>query len=168
MWGVIENRNAAMVKVLFVCTGNICRSPTAEGVFRTLIDRRGLSGDIQTDSAGTHAYHVGEPPDSRSIAAAARRGFDLEPLRARVVGTEDFDRFDLILAMDRGHLDLLRQRCPPERLNRLRLFLSFAPGLGAHDVPDPYYGGPEAFERVLDLIEIGAAGLLGHLVPDQR
>ncbi|CCG42244.1 low molecular weight protein-tyrosine-phosphatase [Magnetospirillum molischianum] len=155
-----------MVKVLFVCTGNICRSPSAEGVFRDLVERRGLSGDIQTDSAGTHAYHVGARPDERSVAAAARRGIDLEPLRARVVCAEDFDRFDLILAMDRGHLDLLRQCCPPDRHNRLRLFLSFAPGLGVHDVPDPYYGGTHDFERVLDLIETGAAGLLDHLVPD--
>jgi len=166
MWAVIENRNATMVKVLFVCTGNICRSPTAEGVFRARVDARNLSDDIETDSAGTHAYHVGDPPDARSIAAAARRGIDLAPLRARVVAAEDFERFDLILAMDRGHFDLLRRRCPPDRLDRVRLFLSFAPELGVHDVPDPYYGGAEGFERVLDLIEAGAEGLLGHLVAE--
>jgi len=164
MWGVIENRNAAMVKVLFVCTGNICRSPTAEGVFRAMVLARDLSGKIEADSAGTHAYHVGDPPDTRSIEAAARRGIDLTPLRARVVATDDFDRFDLILAMDRGHLDLLQRRCPPGKRDRVRLFLSFAPALGVHDVPDPYYGGAEGFERVLDLIEAGAAGLLDHLV----
>lgn len=157
-----------MVKVLFVCTGNICRSPTAEGVFRARVDACNLSGDIQTDSAGTHAYHVGDPPDARSIAAAARRGIDLAPLRARVVAADDFQHSDLILAMDRGHFDLLRRRCPPDRLDRVRLFLSFAHGLGVQDVPDPYYGGPEEFEQTLDLIEAGIAGLLGHLAPTRE
>lgn len=157
-----------MVKVLFVCTGNICRSPTAEGVFRALAERRGLGHRIEADSAGTHAYHIGEPPDSRSIATAARRGFDLRPLRARKVAIEDFDRFDLLLAMDRDHLERLVRLAPVERRDRLALFLSFCPGLGADEVPDPYYDGPGAFEHVLDLIEAGSTALLDHLAAGGR
>jgi protein-tyrosine phosphatase len=152
-----------MVKVLFVCTGNICRSPTAHGVFRDLVRSQGLDGVIEVDSAGTHAYHVGQPPDDRSVAAARRRGVILDELRARQVGKTDFDTFDLILAMDRGHLGLLAGRCPPLRRDRLALFLSFAPQLGLQDVPDPYYGGGDGFERVLDMIEAGSAGLLEHI-----
>jgi protein-tyrosine phosphatase len=152
-----------MVKVLFVCTGNICRSPTAEGVFRALVDAEGLAGRIGVDSAGTHAYHVGEPPDRRSTEAARRRGFELKDLRARALRKGDFDEFDLLLAMDRSHLDLMTRACPEGRRERLALFLSFAPQLGAEDVPDPYYGGADGFERVLDMIEAGAAGLLAHV-----
>lgn len=152
-----------MIRVLFVCTGNICRSPSAEGVFRSLIEREGLTHAIGADSAGTHAYHVGEPPDPRSTAAAHQRGFRMDDLRARKVRPSDFDEFDLVLAMDRGHHQILSDLCPPERTERLALFLDFAPELGASDVPDPYYGGPEGFERVLDMIEAGALGLLAHL-----
>ncbi|MBY0432416.1 MAG: low molecular weight phosphotyrosine protein phosphatase [Rhodospirillales bacterium] len=152
-----------MVKILFVCTGNICRSPTAEGVFRHLVAREGLSDRIRTDSAGTHDYHVGEPPDYRSCAVARRRGFPIDDLRARQVGREDFAAFDLLLAMDRGHQRFLERLCPPEAEARLRLFLSFAPDLGLSDVPDPYYGGPDGFERVLDMIETASAGLLAHI-----
>ena len=152
-----------MVKVLFVCTGNICRSPTAHGVFRDLVIREGLGDRIVVESAGTHAYHVGEPPDHRSTAAAQDRGCDLRELRARQVVKSDFEDFDLILAMDRGHFGLLLSQCPPDRRESLALFLSFAPHLGIQDVPDPYYGAGDGFERVLDMIEAGSAGLLAYI-----
>ena len=152
-----------MVKVLFVCTGNICRSPTAHGVFRAMVERAGLAGVIDVESAGTHAYHVGEPPDRRSTEAARLRGFELKDLRARQVVKADFTEFDLILAMDRGHFGLMLGQCPPERRETLALFLSFAPQLNILDVPDPYYGAGDGFERVLDMIEAGSAGLLEHI-----
>lgn len=154
-----------MIKILFVCTGNICRSPTAEGVFRALVAAEGLDGRVTTDSAGTHAYHLGEPPDRRSAAAALKRGIDLSGLRARKVRPADFDDFDLVLAMDRSHADILRQMCPPDRGERVQLFLDFAPELGIKDVPDPYYGEGDGFERVLDMIEAGSRGVLAHLRP---
>lgn len=153
----------AMIKVLFVCTGNICRSPTAEGVFRALVMAEGLGGRVVVDSAGTHAYHVGEPPDLRSAAAARKRGIELADLRARKVRPGDFAEFDLLLAMDRSHQALLAQICPKGHEDRIRLFLSFAPHLGLRDVPDPYYGGGDGFERVLDMIEAGSRGLLDHI-----
>ena len=152
-----------MVKVLFVCTGNICRSPTAEGVFRALVEREGLAGRIAVDSAGTHGYHVGEPPDPRSTAAARRRGIILDDLRARRVRDADFADFDLVVAMDRSHERLLAAQCPPEHRDRLALFMRFAPQFGLLDVPDPYYGAGDGFERVLDMIAAGADGLLRHI-----
>ena len=152
-----------MVEVLFVCTGNICRSPTAEGVFRHLVRAAGLAERIAADSAGTHGYHTGEPPDERAARTAARRGIDLSDIRARPVARDDFRRFDLVLAMDRGHLALLGRLAPGAGDDRLRLFMEFAAGYDLLDVPDPYYGGAEGFERVLDMIEAGAAGLLDHI-----
>jgi protein-tyrosine phosphatase len=152
-----------MIKVLFVCTGNICRSPTAEGVFRALVAAEGLGDRIATDSAGTHGYHIGAPPDQRSSAAARRRGVVLDDLRARKVSVADFDEFDLVLAMDRSHHDILARLCPKGREGRLALFMDFAPGWGIKDVPDPYYGGADGFERVLDMIEAGAHGVLTRL-----
>ena len=152
-----------MIKVLLVCTGNICRSPTAEGVFRALVETEGLGARITTDSAGTSGFHVGEAPDRRSAAAARKRGVELCELRARKVKAGDFDAFDLVLAMDRSHLQLLRQMCPKGREDRVRMFLDFAPELGITDVPDPYYGAGDGFERVLDMVEAGSRGLLAHI-----
>jgi protein-tyrosine phosphatase len=149
--------------VLIVCTGNICRSPTAHGVLRDLVREAGLHGAVRLDSAGTHGYHAGEPPDERAQAHALRRGYDLSGLRARQVEDADFERFDLLLAMDHGHLRILERRCPGEHRHKLRLFMDYAPARGACDVPDPYYGGPDGFERVLDMIEDAARGLVAQL-----
>lgn len=150
-------------RVLFVCMGNICRSPTAEGVTRALAERGGMVASFEFDSAGTHGYHIGKAPDARASQAAAARGYDLSSLKARQVDSADFMRFDRILAMDRDNLDLLRQACPPEHRGKLGLFLEFASRHDEDEVPDPYYGGPEGFERVLDLIEDAAQGLLARI-----
>ena len=151
------------IKVLFVCTGNICRSPTAEGVFRAVVAAHGLTDRIAADSAGMQRYHVGDPPDARSVTAAQARGYDLHDLRARQVCPQDFTDFDLILAMDRGHYMALHQACPPDQQHRIHMFLDFAPGFTATDVPDPYYGGTDGFDLVLDMCENGAQGLLTHI-----
>lgn len=152
-----------MVKVLFVCMGNICRSPTAHGVFQRLVEQTGLIQHIKIDSAGTHAYHIGNPPDPRSQAAALRRGIDLSLQRARRVEADDFKLFDYILAMDQENLLSLRASCPPQHAHKLSLFLEFAPELTVREVPDPYYGAPTGFEQVLDLVEIASEGLMRHL-----
>jgi protein-tyrosine phosphatase len=152
------------MRILFVCMGNICRSPTAEGVFRRLVAERAPGVEIEVDSAGTHDYHVGDPPDPRSIAAAARRGVDLRRLRAREVRDEDFERFDLIIAMDRLNRETLLERSPAPFRDRIRLFMEFASDSEVEDVPDPYYGGAPGFERVLDLAEEAAAGLLDEIL----
>jgi protein-tyrosine phosphatase len=152
------------MRILFVCMGNICRSPTAEGVFRRLVAERAPGMAIEVDSAGTHDYHVGDPPDPRSIAAASRRGVDLSHLRARMVSDEDFERFDLIIAMDRLNRATLLDRSPEPFRERIRLFMEFAGSGEIEDVPDPYYGGAPGFERVLDLAEEAAAGLLDELL----
>ena len=149
--------------MLFVCMGNICRSPTAEGVFRHYVREAGLDRHIQADSAGTHAYHVGEPADRRAQAAASRRGISLEGIRARRVTDEDFHNFDYILAMDQDNLVLLHDRAPEGLRGKVRLFLEFAESRHENEVPDPYYGGAAGFERVLDLVEEASRGLLETL-----
>ncbi|MDG4548868.1 MAG: low molecular weight phosphotyrosine protein phosphatase [Candidatus Contendobacter sp.] len=150
-----------MVKVLFVCMGNICRSPMAEGAFRRLLERVELAEHVFVDSAGTHSYHIGSPPDPRSQATALSRGVSLRHLRARQVTTADLVEFDYVLAMDRDNFDhLLALGKEPEARRRIRLFLDFAPNLPEREVPDPYYGGSGGFERVMDLVEEAARGLL--------
>ncbi len=149
-----------MVRVLFVCLGNICRSPTAEGVFRHVVQRASLADYIEIDSAGTHAYHIGEPPDRRAQAAAARRGVDLSGLRGRQATRRDIEEFDYILAMDRENLRNLQAICPPGLEPKLRLFLEFADQRVDKEVPDPYFGGESGFDRVLDMIDDAARGLL--------
>jgi protein-tyrosine phosphatase len=144
-----------MKKVLFVCTGNICRSPTAEGVLRHLAKDAGI--DLHVESAGTHDYHVGAPPDARAQHHAKGRGYDLSAQRARQVRRRDFEEFELIVAMDRGHLEILRDNCPPQHQHKLRMLV------GGHDVPDPYYGGAEGFEDVLDMVEAACLGLLSEI-----
>jgi protein-tyrosine phosphatase len=151
------------IKVLFVCMGNICRSPMAEGVFRHYLKEAGLEQYVAADSAGTHDYHVGEPPDARAQRAAARRGYDLARLRGRQVTQRDFGEFDYVLAMDETNRRHLARLCPPEHVPKLKLLMEFAEGPWPREVPDPYYGGEEGFERVLDLVEQAARGLLGHL-----
>jgi protein-tyrosine phosphatase len=148
--------------VLFVCMGNICRSPTAEGVFRHHVAAAGLADRFEIDSAGTHAYHVGEPPDKRAQQAAARRGFSLADIRARRVVPEDFERFHHIIVMDQDNLVLLHERADAENRSKIRLFLEYTSGPET-EVPDPYYGGAIGFERVLDLVEDASRGLLEAL-----
>ncbi|MCL6414785.1 low molecular weight phosphotyrosine protein phosphatase [Aestuariirhabdus sp. Z084] len=148
-----------MAKILFVCLGNICRSPTAHGVFLSMVERAGLTDRIEVESAGTAAYHVGSPPDQRSTAAAANRGYDLSAIRAQQVSDTDFEYYDYLLAMDEENLTGLEQRCPSQYRHKLKLFLDYG-GTADHEVPDPYYGGSRGFETVLDLVEDAAEGLL--------
>jgi len=150
-----------MINVLFVCLGNICRSPTAEGVFRDLVEREGLSDKIRTDSAGTHAYHIGEPPDGRAQAEAKRRGIDISGLRGRQARANDFKDFDYVLAMDRSNHQNLLSICPLDMEDRLTMFLDFAPDVARREVPDPYYEG--GFDSVYDMIEQAAHGLLADI-----
>ena len=151
------------MKVLFVCLGNICRSPTAEGVLRAIAAREFPELNLEIDSAGTADYHVGKPPDRRTVAAGRRRGYDLAGLRARQVRADDFQRFDLLLAMDRANLAELESRCLVGATAEVALFMAYAPGNEYDEVPDPYYGGVEDFERVLDLCEAASRGLLARL-----
>jgi len=147
-----------------VCMGNICRSPTAEGVLRTKLQHAGLDGAVKVDSAGTHGeWHRGEPPDRRAQAAAKLRGYDLSRLRARSVATDDFERFDLLLAMDQDNLSELHRRADPTQRHKLRRLGDYSLRGGHPDVPDPYYGSPAGFERVLDLVEDACDGLLDDL-----
>ncbi len=149
--------------VLFICMGNICRSPTAHGVFRDRIQRAGLAQRVHVDSAGTHNYHPGDPPDRRSQRAAAMRGYDLSDLRARAVVDEDFERYQLLLAMDWDNLSLAEERCPADHRRKLRRLTEFCRRHDATVVPDPYYGGEAGFTQVLDLIEDACDGLLAHV-----
>jgi protein-tyrosine phosphatase len=148
------------ISVLFVCMGNICRSPTAEGVFRHQVQAVGLGDRFVIDSAGTHAYHIGDAPDPRSIEAAARRGYDLSAQRARKVMARDFEEFDHVLAMDRDNLRRLAAACPPEHAHKLGLFMAHASKTSSDIVPDPYYGGGTDFDIVIDYVEDASAGLL--------
>lgn len=149
------------VRVLFVCMGNICRSPTAEGVFRQLLAEHGLQERVEIDSAGTGSWHVGRPPDARAREAASRRGIDISALRGRQVCHADFEYFDYIVAMDRANIASLRELANPVDHQKLHLMMSFDDAFGEEEVPDPYYGGDSGFDRVLDMIESASAGLLG-------
>ncbi|WP_300454223.1 low molecular weight protein-tyrosine-phosphatase [Accumulibacter sp.] len=149
------------IRILFVCMGNICRSPLAEAVTRGMAQRQGLAAMLEVDSAGTHGhYHAGETPDPRAQRVAAKRGYDLSGIRARPVIEADFERFDRLLAMDEANLSALRRQCPDASRTKLGLFLDYAEGLGVAEIPDPYYGAESGFERVIDLCELAGRGLL--------
>lgn len=152
-----------VVRVLFVCMGNICRSPTAHGVFRRLVDDEQLAHRIEIDSAGTTGYHAGRPPDARACQTALSRGIDLSDLRARKAREVDFQEFDYILAMDQDNYHSLSSICPRGLERKLTLLMDFAPELRIREVPDPYYGGPSGFERVFDMVEAASLGLLNDI-----
>lgn len=153
-------------RVLMVCMGNICRSPTAEGVFRHFLRVNMLGDRVEVDSAGTHGYHVGEAPDQRTQRAALARGYNLSQLRARKVAPQDIDYFDLILAMDKSNLDNLRRLAPPDAHERIRLFMEYAKNFDDDEVPDPYYGLGHGFDLVLDMVEDASQGLVEKLKKD--
>lgn len=157
-----------MYCVLFVCTGNICRSATAEGVFRHMVTEADLAHRIGVDSVGTHDFHLGEPPDHRALQAGRARGYEFGDLRARQLGMQDFVDFHLILAMHRDHYQQLLRRCPPGAEKKIAMFLDAAPESGLMDVPDPYHGASDAFELALDLIESGSRGWLNAIRADLR
>jgi protein-tyrosine phosphatase len=159
----MENSPVADFSILFVCTGNICRSPTAEGVMRRRLKQAGLAERVSIESAGTGGWHVGSPPSAFAVECARRRGYDLSPLRARQISRDDFARFDLLIAMDRSHHTEMLRQCPEGAADRLRLFLEFAPQFRTLDVPDPYYGDASEYERALDMIEAGTEGLLHEI-----
>lgn len=150
-------------RILMVCMGNICRSPTAQAVLHHQLRQGGLDALVRVDSAGTHGWHEGAPPDARSQHHAALRGYDLSMLRSRPLEPADYERFDLLLAMDSDNLEHLQSECPPAHRAKLRRLMEFAPDGAAPVVPDPYAGGPAGFERVLDLVESACAGLVLHL-----
>ena len=150
-------------RVLFVCMGNVCRSPTAEAVFRSRVAAAGLADRIVCTSAGTHGFNVGAAADARSRAAAARRGYDMSKARGRAIAAADFERYDLVLAMDRQNLEALREICPEGRQDRLRLLMEFARAHAMQEVPDPYYSTAQGFDVVLDMIEDACGALLEHV-----
>ena len=152
-----------MVRVLFVCLGNICRSPTAEGVFRDLVAREGLSEHIEIDSCGTSDWHIGGQPDDRAHAEAKTRGISLDDLRARQIAPDDFDTFDYVIGMDDHNISELTAQCPKNNVDKVRLFMSFAPALNMREVPDPYYGGPDGFKNVFEMIGSASEGLLADI-----
>jgi protein-tyrosine phosphatase len=154
---------AEKVKVLFVCMGNICRSPTAHAVFRNLVREQGLEAQIEIDSAGTHAYHVGNPPDARSMQVARNRGIEMLDLRARQVDFGDFIEYDYILAMDHANYSILKEMALPEHFEKLFMFLEFAENFSEQEVPDPYYGGPQGFDLVFDMVADASEGLLQRI-----
>jgi protein-tyrosine phosphatase len=153
------------VKILFVCMGNICRSPTADAVFKHQVKAAGLEKHIYVDSAGTHAYHIDEPPDKRAQKAAQKRGYNMQELRARAVELNDFEEFHYILAMDKNNLAILQDRCPHQYTHKLGLLMSYSSQWDRYqEVADPYYGGSHGFELVLDLVEDANQGLLRHIM----
>ena len=151
------------MKVLFVCMGNICRSPSAQGVFEKLIKNNGLEGDFTVDSAGTHSYHVGGKPDSRSMQAALKRNIDISHQRARKISEKDFENFDYIVVMDNDNHMNVKMICPKKHLHKIYKMMSFSPSTKYSEVPDPYYGGEQGFELVLDLLENASLGLFNHI-----
>jgi protein-tyrosine phosphatase len=151
------------ISVLFVCMGNICRSPSAEGVFRKMVEDAGLGAKVEVDSAGTHAYHVGHPPDQRAADAAERRGFSLDNIRARRIHEDDYRRFDYILAMDELNLHIILENAVEEHSAEISLFMDYVEGSDFPEVPDPYYGGTAGFEKVLDLLEEASQNFLASL-----
>jgi protein-tyrosine phosphatase len=155
------------ISVLFVCLGNICRSPMAEGVFRQVVADAGLSHRFHIDSTGTGSWHVGRPPDIRAQQALGLRGIDISPLRARQVTRDDFKTFDLVLAMDRSNYDRLMTLAPDVYEPNIRLFMKYAPEMGICEIPDPFFGGPEGFDYVLNLIEVASRGLLASLMKEE-
>ena len=152
-----------VIKVLFICMGNICRSPTAHGVFQQMINAKGLSGSIEVDSAGTHAYHVGKSPDARSVKAALFRDIDIRDLTARQLDDYDFEEFDYLLVADNDNYHLTLESCPKEHRHKVKFMLDFAERTTLKEVPDPYYGEGNGFERVLDLLEDACEGLMFEL-----
>lgn len=159
-----EVKSNVVTKILFVCMGNICRSPMAEGVFRHLLESAGLEDKVYIESAGTHSYHIGASPDSRSQQTTRRRGIIIKDIKARRVTSEDFVTFDYLLAMDKENYSYLLNVCPqPQYRPKIQLFLDYAPALHLEEVPDPYYGGLNGFEQIMDLIEEAARGLLHHI-----
>lgn len=162
-WFVSEIESNSMKKLLLVCMGNICRSPMAQAVAQKMAFDAGLSKQLRFDSAGTHTQRDGERPDPRVVQTLSRHGYEIGRIRSRRIAIQDFTHFDLILAMDANNLADLRRHCAPENQGKLRLFLEFAEGLVSPEIPDPYYGSAEGFERVLDLCEAGAKGLIKHL-----
>lgn len=160
---LVFEMDGSKINVLFVCMGNICRSPLAHGLFEDMVKREGVSDRIRVDSAGTHAYHVGEQPDPRSQQTALRHGIDLSTQRARRVATPDFEKFDYILAMDRENYRNLLNSAPADHQHKVRLFMEFAPQRAEEEVPDPYYGGPDGFDRVYEMVEAAASGLMAEI-----